>query len=81
MIKVDKQNIEFEGALIVLMAEATGVLQGIYKLMEENAGKEFADKNFAHMGRMAVMSAEELREANEEKKQEFNDLLKNIMER
>lgn len=60
MIRVDGPKVEFEGTAGIVIAEATTLLHDLYRVMVEEFGQEAADKDFAKMGRLAVMSEEEL---------------------
>lgn len=62
MVKCDCGMVEFRGPMIVIMGEVTCLLNALYQKMVENMGVEEANNEFARMGRIAVMSDDEVDE-------------------
>jgi len=52
--------IRIEGDKSDVIAECTGVLHSIYEIMVEKEGVDAANEQFVEIGRLAVMSEEDL---------------------
>ena len=72
MIKVTEDTTMIAGELGVILGEITRVLSRIYQEMKEVLGEEEANKRLADIGRLAVMSEEELNKYIAEHKKELN---------
>ena len=62
MIKVTEDTTVISGQLITILSEITEVLHKIYHEMKETLGEEKANKYLTEIGRLAVMSNDELNE-------------------
>ena len=62
MIKVTEDTTVISGNLITILSEITAVLNKIYKEMKETLGEEKANEYLTEVGRLAVMSNDELNE-------------------
>ena len=62
MIFTENGHVEIKGNGIKLMAEAVCILHSIYHTFSDKYGKEIANKKLVEIGRLAVMSEEEMRE-------------------
>ena len=67
MIFSENGHIEIEGNGIELMAEVVCILHSIYHVFSDKYGKEIANEKLVEIGRLAVMSEEEMREEMEKK--------------
>ena len=71
MIFSENGHVKFEGNCIKLMAEAVCILRSIYQMSSDKYGKEIANEKLVEIGRLAVMSEEEM---IEEMKKKISDL-------
>ena len=71
MIFSENGHVKIEGNGIELMAEAVCILHSIYHTFSDKYGKEIANEKFVELGRLAVMSEEEM---IEEMKKKISDL-------
>ena len=62
MIFAENGHVKFEGNGIKLMAEAVCILHSIYQTFSDKYGKEIANEKFVEIGRLAVMTDEEVNE-------------------
>ena len=67
MINVENGRVVMSGREDDLMCEATAVLHGLFEQMEKEHGKEEALEKLAEIGRIAVMTQEELSKEVREK--------------
>lgn len=67
MIFSENGHVKLEGNGIKLMAETVCILHSIYHTFSDKYGKEIANEKFVEIGRLAVMSEEEMREEMEKK--------------
>lgn len=66
MIKVTEDTTVIAGSLNKILSEITTVLHKVYEEMKETLGEEIANEYLAEIGRLAVMSEEELKNRVEE---------------
>lgn len=66
MIKVTEDTTVIAGSLNKILSEITTVLHKVYEEMKETLGEETANKYLAEIGRLAVMSEDELKNSVEE---------------
>ena len=71
MIFAENGHVKIEGNGIELMAEVVCILHSIYHTFSDKYGKEIANEKFVELGRLAVMSEEEM---IEEMKKKISDL-------
>ena len=71
MIFSENGHVKLEGNGIKLMAEAVCILHSIYQTLSDKYGKEIANEKLVEIGRLAVMSEEEM---IEEMKKKISDL-------
>ena len=71
MIFSENGHVKFEGNGIKIMAEAVCILHSIYQIFSDKYGKEIANEKLVEIGRLAVMSEEEM---IEEMKKKISDL-------
>lgn len=57
MIKAEGSAVMIKGTTVDMLAEATGILVGVYRNLHKTMPDEVADKLFATMGRVAVSTA------------------------
>lgn len=57
MIKAEGGAVMIQGTTVDMLAEATGILVGVYRNLHQTMPDEVADKLFATMGRVAVSTA------------------------
>lgn len=69
MIKIDGNTTQVSGELHEILGDTTHLLRILYKQLVQIEGKEKANEYFADMGRMAVMTDEEML-------QEMKDVIK-----
>ena len=62
MIKVTDEVTVISGNLVTILSEITAVLYKVYHEMKETLGEELANEYLADVGRLAVMSNDELNE-------------------
>ena len=67
MIFSEDGHVKIEGSGIEVMADATCILHSIYQIFSDKYGKEIANEKLVEIGRLAVMTDEELREALKKK--------------
>lgn len=60
MIKIDKETTIIAGELNEILSDTTTILRKVYQVTKENLGEETANEYLVKIGRMAVMSEEEL---------------------
>ena len=70
MIKVTEDTTVIAGNLTTILSEITAVLHKIYKEMKDTVGEEKANEYLAEIGRLTVMSEDELKNHVEELKKE-----------
>ena len=70
MIKVTKDTTVIAGNLTTILSEITTVLHKVYEEMKETIGEEKANEHLAEIGRLAIMSEDELKNRVEELKKE-----------
>lgn len=66
MIKVTEDTTVIAGSLNKILSEITTVLHKVYEEMKETLGEEIANEYLAEIGRLAVMSEDELKNRVEE---------------
>lgn len=66
MIKVTEDTTVIAGSLNKILSEITTVLHKVYEEMKETLGEETANEYLAEIGRLAVMSEDELKNRVEE---------------
>lgn len=66
MIKVTEDTTVIAGSLNKILSEITTVLHKVYEEMKETLGEETANEYLAEIGRLAVMSENELKNRVEE---------------
>ena len=71
MIFSENGHVKFEGNGIKLMAETVCILHSLYQTLSDKYGKEIANEKLVEIGRLAVMSEEEM---IEEMKKKISDL-------
>ena len=71
MIFSENGHVKFEGNGIKLMVETVCILHSLYQTLSDKYGKEIANKKLVEIGRLAVMTDEEV---NEELKNSISDL-------
>ena len=62
MIKVTQDTIVISGNLTAILSEITTVLHKVYEEMKETIGEELANEYLADVGRLAIMSEDELKD-------------------
>ena len=62
MIISEDGHVKIEGSGIEVMADATCILYSIYQIFSDKYGKEIANEKLVEIGRLAVMTDEELLE-------------------
>ena len=67
MIFAEDGHVEIGGNGIEVMADATCILHSIHQIFSDKYGKEIANEKLVEIGRLAVMTDEELREALKKK--------------
>ena len=70
MIKVTEDTTVIAGNLTTILSEITTVLHKVYEEMKETIGEELANEYLADVGRLAIMSEDELKNRVEELKKE-----------
>ena len=70
MIKVTEDTTVIAGNLTTILSEITAVLHKVYEEMKETLGEEKANEHLAEIGRLTVMSEDELKNHVEELKKE-----------
>lgn len=66
MITCDKENVKIKGNLASLEAETVLILKGIRNIIEEECGKEHAERSMQKIFELSTMTQEEI-EAETEK--------------
>lgn len=66
MIKVTEDTTVISGTLTTILSEITAVLRKVYEEMKETIGEEKANEYLTEVGRLAVMSEDELKNRVEE---------------
>ena len=66
MIKVTEDTTVISGTLTTILSEITAVLRKVYEEMKETIGEEEANEYLTEVGRLAVMSEDELKNRVEE---------------
>lgn len=61
MIMASGSRIIVEGSMLEVTAEMTALLRIVYKTLSEEISEEYANGKLVEIGRLAVMSEEELR--------------------
>ena len=61
MIKVTEDTTVISGTLTTILSEITAVLRKVYEEMKETIGEEEANEYLTEVGRLAVMSEDELK--------------------
>ena len=67
MIFTEDGHVTIKGNGIEVMADAACILHGLYQTFSDKYGKEIANEKLVEIGRLAVMTDEELREALKKK--------------
>ena len=62
MIKVTEDTTVIAGNLTTILSEITTVLHKVYEEMKETIGEEKANEYLADVGRLAIMSEDELKD-------------------
>ena len=62
MIKVTEDTTVIAGSLNKILSEITTVLHKVYEEMKETLGEETANEYLADVGRLAIMSEDELKD-------------------
>lgn len=62
MIKVTQDTTVISGNLTTILSEITTVLHKVYEEMKETIGEELANEYLADVGRLAIMSEDELKD-------------------
>ena len=62
MIKVTEDTTVIAGNLTTILSEITTVLHKVYEEMKETIGEELANEYLADVGRLAIMSEDELKD-------------------
>ena len=70
MIKVTEDTTVIAGSLNKILSEITTVLHKVYEEMKETIGEEKANEYLTEIGRLTIMSEEELESHVEELKKE-----------
>ena len=70
MIKVTEDTTVIAGSLNKILSEITTVLHKVYEEMKETLGEEKANEYLTEIGRLTIMSEEELKSHVEELKKE-----------
>ena len=70
MIKIDENTTEITGELHDILGDTTHLLRILYQQLKTIMGEDKANKYFAEMGKLAVMTDEELDTAMDEKLKE-----------
>ena len=60
MIISEDGHVKIEGSGIEVMADATCILHSIYQIFSDKYGEEIANEKLVEIGRLAVMTDEEL---------------------
>ena len=66
MIKVTEDTTVISGTLTTILSEITTVLRKVYEEMKETIGEEKANEYLTEVGRLAVISEDELKNRVEE---------------
>ena len=66
MIKVTEDTTVIAGSLNKILSEITTVLHKVYEEMKETLGEETANEYLAEIGRLTIMSEDELKNRVEE---------------
>lgn len=72
MIRKDENVTVISGEITKVLTEMTDLLNVLYENLKENLGKEEADKMFVTLGKLAVMSEEEIANELENEKKGLN---------
>lgn len=72
MIRKDENVTMISGEITKVLTEMTDLLRVLYKNLNENLGKEEADEMFVKLGKLAVMSEEEITNELENEKKGLN---------
>lgn len=67
MIFTEDGHVTIKGIDIEVMADAVCILHGLYQIFSDKYCKEIANEKLVEIGRLAVMTDEELREALKKK--------------
>ena len=59
-------TLRMEGNKVEVLAETTLILHGVYETLVKHEGEEKAREQFAEIGRLAVMTDEEISDATNE---------------
>ena len=59
-------TLRMEGDKVEILAETTLILHAVYEQLVKREGVESANEQFAELGRLATMSADEIEEATME---------------
>ena len=70
MIKVTEDTTVIAGNLTTILSEITTVLHKVYEEMKETIGEKEANKYLTEIGRLTIMSEDELKNRVEELKKE-----------
>ena len=70
MIKVTEDTTVIAGSLTTIVSEITTVLHKVYEEMKETLGEEKANYYLTEIGRLTIMSEDELKNYVEEVKKE-----------
>lgn len=70
MIKVTKDTTVIAGELNEILSEITLVLAKVYQSMVDNIGEEEANEHLVEIGKLAIMSDEEVKEYARQKMEE-----------
>lgn len=70
MIKVTEDTTIISGTLTTILTEITSVLHKVYEEMKEAIGEEKANEYLTEVGRLTIMSEDELENHLEELKKE-----------
>ena len=62
MIKVTQDTTVISGNITTILSEITTVLHKVYEEMKETIGEELANEYLADVGRLAIMSEDELKD-------------------
>ena len=62
MIKVTQDTTVISGNITTILSEITTVLHKVYIEMKETIGEELANEYLADVGRLAIMSEDELKD-------------------
>ena len=78
MIKANKGMIQIEGSTPTVCAELSGIVKALYEILEDQFGDDIARETIAKAGQIAFMTEEEMDKALEDKKKEFEELVKKL---